>query len=131
MKQSWFTTILTTLYAFIQSIGLIITLRPQVIICNGPGNSLPFILLLISFLIFIIGTCVPLCLTAFLLRVLVTSDSIYRPYIIFSESYCRVQSLSLTGKLLYPFVDKFIVQWESLFSPTSRYPKVEYLGKIC
>lgn len=77
----------------------------------------------------LIGTCVPICLAAYLLRVLALSDSVYRPYIVFAESYCRVQSLSLTGKILYPIADRFIVQWETLLS--SRYPRAQFIGKIC
>jgi hypothetical protein len=76
-----------------------------------------------------VGTCVPICLAAYLLRVLALSDSIYRPYIVFAESYCRVQSLSLTGKILYPIADRFIVQWETLLTP--RYPRAQFIGKIC
>ena len=77
----------------------------------------------------LVGTCVPICLAAYLLRVLAFSDSIYRPYIVFAESYCRVQSLSLTGKILYPIADRFIVQWETLLTP--RYPRAQFIGKIC
>lgn len=31
--------------------------------------------------------------------------------IIYVESFARVTSLSLSGKLLRPFVDTFVVQW--------------------
>jgi len=62
------------------------------LLCNGPG------------------TCVPLCFAAFLARVL-----LFRPCsVVFIESFCRVQSLSLSGLLLYPFVDEFVVQWPQL-----------------
>lgn len=37
VKQSWFTTIFSTLYAVLQSIQVIYTYRPTVICCNGPG----------------------------------------------------------------------------------------------
>jgi hypothetical protein len=33
---------------------------------------------------------------------------------VFIESFCRVQSLSLSGLLLYPLVDEFVVQWPQL-----------------
>ena len=90
--------------------------------------SLSFSLLFFFFSYSLLGTCVPICFAAFLLRILMFSDHFYRPYLIFIESFCRVKSLSLTGKLLYYFVDKFIVQWENL---QIKYSKAEYIGKIC
>lgn len=33
---------------------------------------------------------------------------------IFIESWCRVENLSLTAKLVYPIVDEFWVQWPQL-----------------
>ena len=33
---------------------------------------------------------------------------------IFIESWCRVENLSLTGRLLYPIADVFLVQWPQL-----------------
>ncbi|MEW6295720.1 MAG: PssD/Cps14F family polysaccharide biosynthesis glycosyltransferase [Candidatus Diapherotrites archaeon] len=34
--------------------------------------------------------------------------------IIFIESFCRTKSPSLSGRLIYPIADLFIVQWEGL-----------------
>jgi beta-1,4-N-acetylglucosaminyltransferase len=34
--------------------------------------------------------------------------------ILFIESFCRVTSLSLSGKLLQPIASRFIVHWEEL-----------------
>ncbi|KAI8084320.1 oligosaccharide biosynthesis protein Alg14 like-domain-containing protein [Gilbertella persicaria] len=45
--------------------------------------------------------------------------------IIYIESFARVSSLSLTGKLLYPFVDRFLVQWPEL---SDRFERAEYKG---
>lgn len=47
--------------------------------------------------------------------------------IIYIESFARVYDKSLTGKLVYPFADLFIVQWESLLE---CYPKAVYAGSI-
>lgn len=33
---------------------------------------------------------------------------------VFVESFCRTQTLSLAGRLLYPVVDTFVVQWPGL-----------------
>jgi hypothetical protein len=39
----------------------------------------------------------------------------YHPvYIVFVESFCRTSTLSLTGLLLWPFVNRFVVMWKSL-----------------
>jgi beta-1,4-N-acetylglucosaminyltransferase len=45
---------------------------------------------------------------------------------LFIESFCRVYSLSLSGKLLYPIVDKFVVHWKEL---KERYPRSIFLQK--
>ena len=45
--------------------------------------------------------------------------------IIYIESFARVYNLSLTGKLLYPFVDRFLVQWPEL---SNRLQRAEYRG---
>ena len=106
VKQSWFSTVFTTLYSTIECLILILKIRPQLILCNGPG------------------TCVPICYCAFLCRLF----GIYQPTIVYVESFCRVKSLSLSGKLLYPIADKFIVQWPEL---TVKYSRAEHLGRIC
>ena len=45
--------------------------------------------------------------------------------IIYVESFARVHSASLTGKLIYPFADLFIVQWEEMLK---KYPRAVYGG---
>lgn len=52
---------------------------------------------------------------------------IYRTKIIYIESFARVYEPSLTGKIIYPISDKFIVQWEEL---KKFYPKSVYVGGI-
>lgn len=47
--------------------------------------------------------------------------------LIYVEIFDRIDRLTLTGKLVYPIADKFIVQWEEL---TLRYPKAICLGSI-
>lgn len=47
--------------------------------------------------------------------------------IIYIESFARVKKPSLTGKLLYPFADLFIVQWEDMLE---KYPKAVLGGGI-
>eukprot|EP01033_Poteriospumella_lacustris_P011048 gene11048-7864_t len=103
VKQSWASTIMTTIASTFQCFFLVVRIRPRVIICNGPG------------------TCVPVCFSAFFLRVLGIADT----RIVYVESFCRVDKLSLSGKLLYHIADRFIVQWPQLLS---RYKRAEYLG---
>ena len=47
--------------------------------------------------------------------------------IIYLESFARIYSGSLTGKLCYPLADYFLIQWESL---QRKYPKAVYVGGI-
>ncbi|XP_064927193.1 UDP-N-acetylglucosamine transferase subunit ALG14 homolog isoform X3 [Columba livia] len=81
------------------------TFSSSQILCNGPG------------------TCVPVCISALLLGLL----GIKRAIIVYVESICRVETLSLSGKILYYFSDYFIVQWPGL---KEKYPKSVYLGRI-
>ena len=95
--QSYASSLVTTLYALLHSILLTIRLRPELLLTNGPG------------------TCVPIVLGCWMLRILGWPCTM-----VFCESYCRVETLSLSGKLLYPLVDCFLVHWDELHE---RYPQ--------
>jgi len=103
--QSWFTTVVSTLHACLYSTLLVFKSRPDLLLCNGPGTGLP------------------LCLAAFASSVL----GIRRVKIVFIESVCRVNSLSLTGRILYYFADQFVVQWPEL---QMQYPLTTYMGRV-
>lgn len=105
LHQSWLTTVPTTLYALLASAPILLRHSPDVIICNGPG------------------TCVPIVLMSFVLAVLGTK----RTTVVFVESFCRVQTLSLSGRILYHLVDHFVVQWPQL---TTKYPRATYHGLL-
>ncbi|KAM5149035.1 UDP-N-acetylglucosamine transferase subunit ALG14 [Mantella aurantiaca] len=105
VRQSWSSSVLTTIQSFLYSFPLAARLKPDLILCNGPG------------------TCIPVCFSALLLGIL----GIKKVIIVYVESLCRVESLSLSGKLLYYFADYFIVQWPLL---KDKYPKSMYLGRI-
>jgi UDP-N-acetylglucosamine:LPS N-acetylglucosamine transferase len=47
---------------------------------------------------------------------------------IFIESWCRVEDLSLTGRLVYPVADAFWVQWPQLIKVCG--PKAQYRGAV-
>lgn len=47
--------------------------------------------------------------------------------VIYIESFARLDDRSLTGRLVYPLADLFLVQWEPLLK---LYPKAKYVGGI-
>ncbi|XP_074044323.1 UDP-N-acetylglucosamine transferase subunit ALG14 isoform X1 [Macrotis lagotis] len=129
VQQSWSSSLFTTLYAVCYSLPLTFRLKPDLngkdkiktvekilkpweektvipsVLCNGPG------------------TCVPICVSALLLGIL----GIKKVIIVYVESICRVETLSLSGKILYHFSDYFFVQWPAL---KEKYPKSVYCGRI-
>ena len=52
---------------------------------------------------------------------------LYGAKLIYIEVFDRINTSSLTGRLVYPIADKFIVQWEEL---RRVYPKAINLGSI-
>ncbi|XP_071954276.1 UDP-N-acetylglucosamine transferase subunit ALG14-like [Antedon mediterranea] len=106
VRQSYITSVFSTLYSTLYAFPLVFKVAPDLILCNGPG------------------TCIPLCFAGFIMRILGLKKVIQ----VYVESICRVQHLSLSGKIMYHFADHIIVQWESL---QKIYPKSKYLGKIC
>lgn len=103
--QSYVSSIVSTLRAAFSCVGLLCRVQPNLIFCNGPG------------------TCVPVCLVARILEMLGLLGSPLR--IMYIESICRVQQLSVTGRILYFLCDECLVQWSSL---AQRYPKARYCG---
>ncbi|OJA20874.1 hypothetical protein AZE42_02977 [Rhizopogon vesiculosus] len=62
------------------------------------------------------GTCVVLYAAVLLNRLI----GLPGPRVMYVESFARVRSLSLSGKLLYHFVDRFVVQWPDLVQSGGR-----------
>jgi len=62
------------------------------------------------------GTCVTLCVAVMVNKLL----GLPHPKMIYVESYARVRSLSLSGKILRYCVDRFVVQWPTLLSGSGR-----------
>ena len=60
---------------------------------------------------------IPICLIA----------KIFRKKLVFIESFAKINSPTLTGKLLYKFADQFYVQWENM---KEFYPNAIYKGGI-
>ncbi|CAG8699964.1 19156_t:CDS:2 [Gigaspora margarita] len=94
--QSWLSTPFSVLNSLLACIKIILFDLPDLIICNGPGS------------------CIPVCILG-----------IKWIKLIYVESFARVHTLSLSGKLLLKFVDRFIVQWPYL---EQKYPQAEYKG---
>ncbi|KAF8965836.1 UDP-N-acetylglucosamine transferase subunit [Entomortierella lignicola] len=80
--------------------------RKSILLMNGPG------------------TCFALALAVIGARMLGVPDE-QTPDLIFVESFARVKTLSLAGKLLYHLSDVFLVQWPGL---RDRYPRAQYIG---
>lgn len=107
--QSYITSIFTTILAILNAVPIVFNLKPQVLLLNGPGTCVP-----IAFIQYVLSRF--LCL-------------IPRARIVFVESVCRVNSLSLSGKIFYHLrlTDDFIVQWPEL---KKKYPRSIYLGRL-
>jgi beta-1,4-N-acetylglucosaminyltransferase len=100
--QSYFTSIGSTLYALYYAYQIIVQERPDLILVNGPG------------------TCVPICLAGFVhLRFWPLKAPAQQHHLIVVESFCRVQSLALTTRVLRPFADLLLVHWNELHQ---KYP---------
>ncbi|KAK9791371.1 hypothetical protein WJX73_002186 [Symbiochloris irregularis] len=105
--QSYITSVWTTLVALYAAFALVWTLRPQLVLVNGPG------------------TCIPICVATLALRMFARRKG----KLVFVESIARVQTLSLSGKILYylHMTDLFFVQWPVL---QHRYPRTRYCGRL-
>jgi UDP-N-acetylglucosamine:LPS N-acetylglucosamine transferase len=73
--------------------------RPDVILSTGAGLAVPF---------FLVGK---------LLRI----------RLVYVESVTRTESLSLSGRMVYPLADRFFVQWPQV---AERFRRAEYAGGI-
>ncbi len=73
--------------------------RPDLIISSGAACAVPF---------FYVG-------------------KLYGAKLIYIEVFDRIDSSTLTGKLVYPITDRFIVEWEEM---KKVYPKAINLGSI-
>ncbi|KAI0047772.1 glycosyltransferase family 1 protein [Auriscalpium vulgare] len=109
VHQNLLTTPFSALYSLLVS-AYHVTVAP--FLCRSRGPATRFDVLLLNGP----GTCFVLCLAVLLNRVL----GLPSPRVIYVESFARVKSLSLTGKLIRPFVDSFVVQWPDLLDDGRR-----------
>ncbi len=81
------------------SLKIFMAEKPDMVICTG------------------VLAMIPLCLIA----------KVSGKKLIYIESFAKVTSATLTGKVLYRFADRFYVQWEQMLQV---YPKAIFLGGI-
>lgn len=87
------------LWCILISFWIFLKERPDAVICTG-----------------VLAT-IPMCLLAKLLK----------KKLIYIESFAKITSPTLTGKMLYKYADQFYVQWESM---KEFYPNAICLGGI-
>ena len=87
------------IYNSFKSLSIYCKEKPDLVICTG------------------VLAMIPMCLLA----------KLFGKKLIYIESFAKVTSPTLSGKLLYKFADQFYVQWESMLQV---YPKAIYLGGI-
>lgn len=92
VHQTWLSSIYTSTVCLAQCFQVVYAAQPDLVLCNGPA------------------ICVMVAYAALALKVLGLSHS----RIMYVESLARVSALSLSGKLLHPICDRFIVQWPQL-----------------
>lgn len=94
-----FRYIIKFFYNCIKSIYLYFKIRPKVIVTTGTH------------------TAVPMCYIG----------KLFGSKIIFIEIYANSETKTLSGKIIYPIANTFVVQWKSM---KKLYPKAKYRGCI-
>ncbi len=98
-KDHKFSYIFKFIYNCLKSLILFVKIRPKVIVTTGTH------------------TAVPICYIG----------KLFRSRIIFIETFANSKTRTLSGKLVYPIADAFIVQWKSMLK---LYPKAIFGGWI-
>lgn len=89
--------ILVIPYNIFKSIKIFIKFKPDVVVTTGAH------------------TCVVMCYIA----------KLFRKKVVYIESFANIETKSLSGRLVYPISNIFIVQWKSMLK---LYPKAKYEG---
>lgn len=98
-RQYFFKYIFVFLFNVLKSIFLVIKYKPKTVVTTGAHTG---------GIVCIIG-------------------KVFGAKIIYIESLAKVNDLSITGRNVYRFADKFYVQWETL---ANKYSKAEYIGRL-
>ncbi|KAM0789001.1 hypothetical protein ACM66B_003069 [Microbotryomycetes sp. NB124-2] len=104
VHQSYLTSIFTTLWSLVVCLWLI-SIRPMLVARHERPRRFADVMLLNG-----PGSCVPIVVAAFLPRVF----GLPATKLVYIESFARTKKLSMSAKLVRPFVDRFFVQWETL-----------------
>ncbi len=87
------------LFVIIKSLYLFLIIKPDVIVSTGTH------------------TAVPICYFG----------KLFRKKIIYIETYANITKKTLSGKMVYPISDLFIVQWEKM---KKLYPRAKYIENL-
>ncbi len=98
-RSKIFSYIFKYFYLCLKTIYLFIKIRPKYIVTTGTH------------------TAVPMCYLG----------KLFRRKIIFIETFASSKAKTLSGRMVYPIADLFIVQWEEMLK---LYPKAVYGGSI-
>ena len=82
-----------------KSLMIFVKEKPDIVICTGALSTIPFCII----------------------------SKIFNAKLIYIESYAKVETGSLTGKLMYRIADKFYVQWREMLNV---FPKAIFKGSI-
>ncbi|KAL4930649.1 glycosyltransferase family protein [Aspergillus undulatus] len=102
---------------------------PDIILTNGPATAVCVILA--AKLLRLSHWCM---VNSFPIRMRIKASRAgqFRLRTVFVESWARVKTLSLSGKILLPFADRFLVQWPALEGKRAWWGmrKTEYVGGL-
>jgi UDP-N-acetylglucosamine:LPS N-acetylglucosamine transferase len=98
-RQYIFSYIFIFIFNVFKSIELILSFSPNIVITTGAHTG----------------------------GIICTIAKLFGKKVIYIESLSKVKTLSMTGKFVYLFADKFYVQWEEL---EEKYKKAKYLGRL-
>lgn len=98
-KNNLFKYSLVFPYNCVKSLCLFLKYKPDVVVTTGAH------------------TCVPMCYIA----------HFFKKKVIYIETFANIYTKTMTGKLVHPIADYFIVQWETMLN---LYPNAIYGGWI-
>ncbi|MCM3786673.1 UDP-N-acetylglucosamine transferase subunit ALG14 [Neobacillus mesonae] len=98
-RKNWLIFLIVVFLNTIKSFFIIIKERPKIIITTGAGSVIPMCIL----------------------------GKVLGAKLIFIESFAKINSPTMTGKLLCKFSNRFYVQWEEMLEV---YPKAMYRGTL-
>ncbi len=98
-KDHIFRYLFVIMFNVVKSFLIFVKFKPRVVVTTGAH------------------TCVAMCYIA----------KLFRKKVIYIESFANIETKTLTGRLVYPLADVFIVQWHSMLK---LYPKAIYGGWI-